>query len=78
MFRSFRDSENCQKNELFSRDINTLELIAYNDELDTNNPLGDNRKEDKIHAVYLIIGRFCSTNFFIYFLLKRNIYLKHV
>lgn len=68
MIRSFRDSENCSKNELFSREINNLQLITYNDEFDTNNPLGDNRKEDKIHAVYLKIGRFSSTILFISYL----------
>lgn len=56
--RSFRDGELYKQNKLFSEEgmTNALQLIVYNDDFDTNNPLGDNRKEDKVHAVYFKIG----------------------
>ena len=54
--KKFNDSKNFIKNELFNKEKNAFQIILYMDDFETNNPLGDQRKEDKINAVYFRIG----------------------
>lgn len=56
LIRSFRDGSNFKNNELYKKEPNALQIILYTDNYDTNNPLGDNRKEDHINATYWKLG----------------------
>lgn len=58
--KSFKDTENFKNNQLYKNDPNSFQLVIYNDDFDTSNPLGDNRKENVINATYFRLGNIDS------------------
>lgn len=53
---SFKDDENFKNNQLYKHDPSSMQIVLFNDGYETNNPLGDNRKEDKVNTTYFKLG----------------------
>ena len=77
IIQTIRDSENFKNNQLYKNEPNSLQIILYNDTFDTNNPLGDTRKKDKMNGTYFKLGSFFlnfSYKFYILVVNKKYLY----
>ena len=54
--RDFCDGQAFEQNELFSSEMNALQIILYYDDFQTVNPLGTRIKKNKIGAFYFSLG----------------------
>ena len=56
--RHFNESQNFCQTDLFKDNQNSIQIVLYMDYFETNNPLGDQRNEDKINVFYFRLDNF--------------------